>query len=524
MPTPSIQTLVTDAQQILNLDSISAVRSVVAVALANANTGTPLNPNLTTQQLWNEFYQVVNKPKSDIESIIANQLMKFLFAPPAPGGVGANGQVIFNDGGVLAGDPQFLWNKTTNLLTITGSATITGDLTVDTNVLKVDTTLNKVGIGVATLTGLSTLNVAGDVGITSDLVLKNGSGTAQGYIFGSSGLNYRVIAGQPHVWQEGGSDLMRLNSTGLGVGVSPSAGRLHIKGGASQSPLVLDTLGYNQIVLQLNGANRGQIYADATNCFALVDSTGSNSRLLVTDSGNVGISVTPSAWASTYRALQIGIGTSLTGITNDVDVNLVNNARFDGTNWKYTNSSPAERYRTASGTHYWYNAASGTAGNNITWTPAMTLTDSNELLLKYTTTSGNAGAVAIRPGSSGQLILVADSGGLFQQVTSNYYLVTTAGGSTSDATLKKNVQQLSGSLAKVCAIRGVNFEFIETPKCTSDRGVQLGVIAQEVEAQYPEIVVIGDDGKKSVRYDRLVAPLIEAIKELTARVQTLEAK
>ena len=89
MPTPSIQTLVTDAQQILNLDSISAVRSVVAVALANANTGTPLNPNLTTQQLWNEFYQVVNKPKSDIESIIANQLMKFLFAPPAPGGVGA---------------------------------------------------------------------------------------------------------------------------------------------------------------------------------------------------------------------------------------------------------------------------------------------------------------------------------------------------------------------------------------------------------------------------------------------------
>ena len=111
MPTPSIQTLVTDAQQVLNLDSISAVRSVVAVALANANTGTPLNPNLTTQQLWNEFYQVVTKPKSDIESIIANQLMKFLFAPPAPGGVGANKQVIFNDGGVLAGDAGLIYDK-----------------------------------------------------------------------------------------------------------------------------------------------------------------------------------------------------------------------------------------------------------------------------------------------------------------------------------------------------------------------------------------------------------------------------
>ena len=73
MPTPAIQTLVTDAQQVLNLSSISAVRATVAVALANANTGTPLNPNLTTQQLWDQFYQVVTQPKSDIESIIANQ-------------------------------------------------------------------------------------------------------------------------------------------------------------------------------------------------------------------------------------------------------------------------------------------------------------------------------------------------------------------------------------------------------------------------------------------------------------------
>ena len=94
------------------------------------------------------------------------------------------------------------------------SATITGDLTVDTSTLKVDSTLNKVGIGVATLTGLSTLNVAGDIALTSDLVVKNSGGTVQGYIFGSSGLNYRVVASNPHVWQEGGTEQMRLNTTG----------------------------------------------------------------------------------------------------------------------------------------------------------------------------------------------------------------------------------------------------------------------------------------------------------------------
>lgn len=122
MPTPSIQTLVTDAQQVLNLDSISAVRSVVAVALANANTGTPLNPNLTTQQLWNEFYQVVTKPKSDIESIIANQLMKFLYDPPAPGGVAGSGRVIFNKNGQLTTDPSFTWDDVLKNLTIGGNA------------------------------------------------------------------------------------------------------------------------------------------------------------------------------------------------------------------------------------------------------------------------------------------------------------------------------------------------------------------------------------------------------------------
>ena len=135
---------------------------------------------------------------------------------PSSGDAGANGSVQYNDNGIVSGASNFTYNKAT------GAVSIAGDLTVDTNVLKVDSALNKVGIGVATLTGLSTLNVAGDVAITSDLVLKNGSGTAQGYIFGSSGLNYRVIASNPHVWQEGGTDLMRLNSTGLGIGASPS--------------------------------------------------------------------------------------------------------------------------------------------------------------------------------------------------------------------------------------------------------------------------------------------------------------
>lgn len=101
---------------------------------------------------------------------------------------------------------------------------------------------------------------------------------------------------------------------------------------------------------------------------------------------------------------------------------------------------------------------------------------------------------------------------------------TVIGGSTSDVNLKTNVATLEGALDKVCAIRGVSFEFIEEQMSDPDKGQQIGVIAQEVETQYPEAVVTGPDGIKSVRYEKLVAPLIEAIKEQRAIIEALEAR
>jgi hypothetical protein len=124
MTTPSIQTLITQAQQVLNLKSTNEIRATLAAVLANANVGTPLNPSLTTQQLWDEFYEIVRQPSDDIMSIVVDQMMRMVFSPPAPGGAGADKQVIFNDGGVLAGDAGLTYNKATDALTITGAATV----------------------------------------------------------------------------------------------------------------------------------------------------------------------------------------------------------------------------------------------------------------------------------------------------------------------------------------------------------------------------------------------------------------
>ena len=111
----------TDAQQVLNLKSLSEIRATMAAALASANVGDPLNPALTTQQLWDEFYEIVRQTPTDIESIITQQMMKFMYFPPAPGGLSGDQQVIFNAGGFLTGDPGLKYNQTTDTLTIGGN-------------------------------------------------------------------------------------------------------------------------------------------------------------------------------------------------------------------------------------------------------------------------------------------------------------------------------------------------------------------------------------------------------------------
>ena len=87
--------------------------------------------------------------------------------------------------------------------------------------------------------------------------------------------------------------------------------------------------------------------------------------------------------------------------------------------------------------------------------------------------------------------------------------------SSSDARLKSEVETIADALALVSALRGVRF--------TMDESRQIGVIAQEVAAVLPEVVrADGQSGQLSVAYGNIVGLLIEAIKELAARVAALE--
>ena len=121
------------------------------------------------------------------------------------------------------------------------------------------------------------------------------------------------------------------------------------------------------------------------------------------------------------------------------------------------------------------------------------------------------------------LFVVNDSGSVITALTID---ASEAGAATfnnnvtafSDARLKDNIETLEDGLAKVEQLRGVTY--------TRDGKENIGVIAQEVEKILPEIVLTADDemGTKSVDYSRITAVLIEAVKELSAKVKELENK
>lgn len=92
---------------------------------------------------------------------------------------------------------------------------------------------------------------------------------------------------------------------------------------------------------------------------------------------------------------------------------------------------------------------------------------------------------------------------------------------SSDINLKKDILSLENPLDKILGIRGVSFLW-KDPEQSPDR--QIGVIAQEVEKVFPELVSTDSEGLKSVSYTGLVAPLIEAVKEQQRQIEAQQAQ
>jgi hypothetical protein len=129
-------------------------------------------------------------------------------------------------------------------------------------------------------------------------------------------------------------------------------------------------------------------------------------------SGNLGLGITPSAWQSTFRALQVGSGTVLYNNSSSNGTFLGSNFYWNGSNNIYIASTTASAYGQVSGQHQWYTAPSGTAGNAITFTQAMTLDNSGRLLLGTTSAVGGSSTMmsVVQPNASYDAKLTVSAG------------------------------------------------------------------------------------------------------------------
>jgi len=96
---------------------------------------------------------------------------------------------------------------------------------------------------------------------------------------------------------------------------------------------------------------------------------------------------------------------------------------------------------------------------------------------------------------------------------------------SSDIRLKENIIPIPNALEKINQISGNTYDWKEGyDEIHSHKGNDVGVIAQEIEAVLPQIVTNRDTGFKAVQYEKIIPLLIEAIKELSAKVDSLENK
>jgi hypothetical protein len=215
--------------------------------------------------------------------------------------------------------------------------------------------------------------------------------------------------------------------------------------------------------------------------------------------------------------------------------------------WNYAVSQPAAQYRLMEAAHQWYNAPSGTAGNAITFTQAMTLDASGNLLVGTTNTDptlnrvngvvvrGNAGILMRTPSgfsefglsvTSGIHVYFASDNGTARVYGGNISTngSTTAYNTTSDYRLKESVQPLVGGLARVNALKPSIY------KWKTDGSNGEGFLAHEL-AEIVPIAVTGEkdavkkDGSidaQGVDMSKVIPILVAAIQELTAEVNALK--
>jgi hypothetical protein len=269
--------------------------------------------------------------------------------------------------------------------------------------------------------------------------------------------------------------------------------------------------------------------------------TVGNSALQEVNS-NLGLGVTPSAWSAGVYAMDLGSGTAILNPASDAQTWYLTNA-YHNAGFKYKNSgNEASWYQQVGGTHAWHTAPSGTAGNAISFTQAMTLVANGNLLINTITDagfrldvngsgrfSGGASGVGLAvknttnaqvlemgysTGSGAHFLQVYDGSSFQPLVINNALTLASTGAATFSSSVtatafitssdkrKKDIISQDGDLA-IYRFKG-------------DSQIHYGYIAQDMRALYPNQVNKGADGMLSLNY---VEILVKKVHDLESKLK-----
>ena len=316
----------------------------------------------------------------------------------------------------------------------------------------------------------------------------------------------------------GSNNILLTNTSGaLQLGIESSAGGVLITGSAPYSTVIAAASGKNILF-----CNNGGLSAAAT-----IDS-----------SGNLGLGVTPNTW-SLGKAMEVNSGGNALWSAGPADIRLTAGAYYNGA-YKYGNTGGnVAAYEIAGGTHVWRYAGGGTINGTITFTQAMTLDASGNLIVGGSTSYGQI--TSVNSTAVANLIGLLDSGTTYG--SSSYYMIlrnsvgTVSGGiqhtasttvnyaTTSDERLKED-KGIATDTSVIDNIIIHDFKWIE------DNHLDRGVFAQEAYEIKPSAVGVGNDeitesgaleNPWSVDYSKFVPDLIVHAQQLKKLVEQQQA-